>query len=112
MTTYIVLRTLPKGNCYEHVGTADANGPQQAIKIVREGDEAFGIMPEPGREEFHAIPSWNWTTLAVVTEVPAPRTLFKTTVNPADGGPADDEAVARRRAAAAAELGFPEDDAA
>lgn len=73
MRTYIVLRSTANGDMHP-VELTEANGAYQAIKRAREAR----ITDDAGaaEESWHAVPVRNWTTVAVVTEVPAPTTTY------------------------------------
>jgi hypothetical protein len=72
MRTYIVLRSTANGDMHP-VELTEANGAYQAIRRTREARATDG---EPGTESWHAVPVRNWTTLSVVTEIPAPQTTY------------------------------------
>lgn len=100
MTTYyIVLHSLPRADgeapCYELLGSAPANGPEQAIKAVRSGSFDTGAYEHSNAvrpvDVFHAVPVRNWTSVAANTKTPEPRTTFEKVAPP---GQLDIESVA------------------
>jgi hypothetical protein len=73
MRTYIVLRSTANGDMHP-VELTEANGAYQAIKRAREA--RIGDADGAAEESWHAVPVRNWTTVAVVTEIPAPTTTY------------------------------------
>lgn len=74
---YIVLRSRFDDGVYEYVATIDAGDADRAIRQARETVVAHPpLLAEPTyRDEWHAVPERNWTSLAATDET-VPKTTW------------------------------------
>lgn len=74
---YIVLRSLAENGAYVYVATVETGDADRAIKQAREdAPQIADHAADRYRDEWHAIPARNWTTLDATTVEPPPITTW------------------------------------